>query len=282
METTRSKLLNVLGAWDSPSSLCRGSDGSEEVITCLALRAIKGSNEASIRRELATIRRTEPSKSPLIKKINQFERILSKSHTLNRSQIASVLGLDQLKTSKTNREQAIRRILDCYLTGNSELDLSDLKIKSIPDKTVIFLYNVNINYFKSDRSASDSGSDVSSTDIESLLDSEESIDTPRSSPPLNFSEARDAYASLLISTFDALKENYINLKKSTPEDLNDAKKECIDSLFKLFGDTLEKGNELHETYREAAECLEHDPYICSWVDSFNIAVRKIKDELTRR
>ncbi len=262
-------LISILNKWDDTASPTISSPtGKEEIVSRVALVALRGSTEVSLRKVLNEIRRNPKTDASLISKINKFVTILDKAHELDRTEIAHMLDLDHLHAPKPKMEEAKMRIIDAYLSGSKKLDLSDLHIKSIPDRASIHLHKTKITLYMPRATEPPPEADASSTDTESLAASGEFtlIESRPSSPIVNFADARKQYAKIYEKTVDQLfriNSTVFHSKSPTEEDQGNYFAEVKKILDECAG---EKAN-LDETYHSINDRIKHDPYLESWIQT---------------
>ncbi len=285
MEPSKAILLDILGRWENAlPPTTSSSTGKEEVVSRIALDSIRGSNEATLRKDLNAIRRGRKENDPLIAKINRFEKILDKAHELNRNQIADMLDLDNLHVPKSKIDAAKSRIVDCYLSDSKSLDLSELKIASLPPRAALFLTRVNITLYIPTETEPSLEPDSSSTDLGSLPASGDS--TPLiSSPPLHslsYTEARDLYAKLLVRALDKLGEIHTNISRSSLEEIREKKEEYLSAMRKILEECSQEGDKLEETYDTLSERLKNDPLLTSKIIYIYLAIDVLKNLVSHK
>jgi hypothetical protein len=120
------RVRTFLRTWNECDSTVITADGTRELVTKVALSKIVNIAQKDLEAILNTIE-ADPENAPLLDKIDIFREILTCTKGADLHEIEKTLGLTDWEAGP-NTEIAKKRILDCYLLKNNELDLSNLNL----------------------------------------------------------------------------------------------------------------------------------------------------------
>ncbi len=137
--------IDIISDWDESSPLQNLGGRSPELITKIAIASTPHHTEDEL---LLCIDRVEWISSlshQTVQKIQSLKKLLNSTHEASRSDFETHLGLDDWNAGP-DTQKAKNRIIESFINKSKFLDLSDLKLTSLPECVKHFIHLKKFSY----------------------------------------------------------------------------------------------------------------------------------------
>jgi hypothetical protein len=124
------ELLSFLTHWESSACLVPKEGDRDELVTRVAL-AVIGGEESTLNSQLDLIEHDQLADESLKGRVQKMREILSKAHSHTREELEAFLELTTWDGGGCTEEAKIK-IIECFLTDAETLDLTGLRLTSLP------------------------------------------------------------------------------------------------------------------------------------------------------